>query len=159
MLQAPLPSIAFIWWTICCIIIMLHAPRWIDSFINYAVIINLITVSDCRAHFHYLTRWGQVMHTCVSKLTIIDSDNGLSPGRHQAIIWTNAGMWLIRTLGTNCSEILSKIHICSFKKMRKCRLRKWPFCLHLNVLRFHDVLYHTYIGCKCMDSGILTNRH
>ena len=29
---------------------------------------------------------------CVSTLTIIGSDNGLSPGRHQAIIWTNAGM-------------------------------------------------------------------
>ena len=28
----------------------------------------------------------------VNKLTIIGSDNGLSPGRRQAIIWTNAGM-------------------------------------------------------------------
>ena len=28
-------------------------------------------------------------HICVSKLTIIGSDNGLSPGRRQAIIWTN----------------------------------------------------------------------
>ena len=30
-------------------------------------------------------------HTWVSKLTIICSDNGLSPGRRQGIIWTNAG--------------------------------------------------------------------
>ena len=29
---------------------------------------------------------------CVGKLTIIGSDNGLSPGRHQAIIWTNVGI-------------------------------------------------------------------
>ena len=42
---------------------------------------------------------------CVSKQTIIDSDNGLSPGRRQAIIWTNAGILLIETLGTNFSEI------------------------------------------------------
>ena len=28
----------------------------------------------------------------VNKLTIIGSDNGLSPGRRQAIIWTDAGM-------------------------------------------------------------------
>ena len=28
-------------------------------------------------------------------LTIIRSDNGLSPSRHQAIIWTNAGILLI----------------------------------------------------------------
>ena len=44
------------------------------------------------------------MHTCVSKLTIIDSDNGLSPGQRQAIIWTNAGILLIWPLGTNFSE-------------------------------------------------------
>ena len=29
-----------------------------------------------------LTHWGRVTHICVSKLTIIGSDNGLSPGRH-----------------------------------------------------------------------------
>ena len=33
-----------------------------------------------------LTHWGRVTHTCVNKLTIIGSDNGLSPGRRQAII-------------------------------------------------------------------------
>ena len=33
-----------------------------------------------------LTHWGWVTHICVGKLTIIWSDNGLSPGRHQAII-------------------------------------------------------------------------
>ena len=37
-----------------------------------------------------LTHWGWVTHICVSKLTFIGSDNGLSPGRRQAIIWTNA---------------------------------------------------------------------
>ena len=30
-----------------------------------------------------------------SKLNIIGSDNGLAPDRHQAIIWTNAGIFLI----------------------------------------------------------------
>ena len=42
-----------------------------------------------------LIHWGRVAHICVGKLTIIGSDNGLSPGRHQAIIWTNAGKLLI----------------------------------------------------------------
>ena len=64
-----------------------------------------------------LTHWGRVTHICVSKLTIIGSDNGLSPGRRQAIIWTNAGILLIRTLGTNFSEILGEIYSFSFKKM------------------------------------------
>ena len=36
-----------------------------------------------------LTHWGRVTHICVGNLTIIGSDNGLSPGRRQAIIWTN----------------------------------------------------------------------
>ena len=40
----------------------------------------------------------------------IGSDNGLLPIRHQAIIWTNAGILLIGRLGTNLSEILIEIH-------------------------------------------------
>ena len=53
-----------------------------------------------------LTHWGRVTHICVSKLTIIGSDNGLLPGRHQAIIWINAGILLIVPLGTNFISIL-----------------------------------------------------
>ena len=34
-------------------------------------------------------------YICVGKLTIIASDNGLSPERRQAIIWTSAGKLLI----------------------------------------------------------------
>ena len=56
-------------------------------------------------------------HICVRKLTIIVSDNGLLPGLHQAIIWTNAGTLLIQTLETIFNEILSKINTFSFKKM------------------------------------------
>ena len=33
-----------------------------------------------------LTHWGRATHICVGNLTIIVSDNGLSPGRRQAII-------------------------------------------------------------------------
>ena len=53
-----------------------------------------------------LTHWGRVTHICVGKLTIIGSDNGLSPGWHQAIIWTNAGILLIGPLGTNLNKNL-----------------------------------------------------
>ena len=56
-----------------------------------------------------LTHWGRVTHSCVNKLPIIGSDNGLSPGRRQAVIWTNAGIVLIGPLGTNFSEILIEI--------------------------------------------------
>ena len=57
-------------------------PQWVNSF--HAVVCN-----------QPLTHWGRVTHICVSKLTIIGSDNGLSPDRRQAIIWTNAGILLI----------------------------------------------------------------
>ena len=42
-----------------------------------------------------LTHWGRVVHKYVGKLTSTGSDNGLSPGRRQAIIWTNAGILLL----------------------------------------------------------------
>ena len=64
-----------------------------------------------------LTHWGWVMHICIDKLTIIGSENGLSSGQRQAIIWTNAGILLFLTLGTNVSEILSQIYIFSLKIM------------------------------------------
>ena len=84
---------------------------------------------------------GRVTHICVSKLTIIGSDNGLSPGRRQAIIWTNAGILLIGPLGANFCEILMEILTFSFKKMRfKVSSAKWrPFCLGLNGL--NDVMH------------------
>ena len=75
-------------------------------------------VPVCWHEYHSpLTHWGRVTHICVSKLTSIGSDNGLSPSRRQAIIWTNAGILLIRPLGTNFSEILIDIRIFSFQKM------------------------------------------
>ena len=85
-----------------------------------------------------LTHWGRMTHICVIKLTIIGSDNGLSPGRRQAIIWTNVGILLIGTLETNFSEIVIEILPFSFKEMRlKVWSAKWrPFCLGLKVLRY-----------------------
>ena len=83
-----------------------------------------------------LTQWGRVTHTCGIKLNIIGSDNGLSPGRRQAITWTNAGILLIWPLGTNFSEMLIEIHTFSFKKMhlKMSSAKRRPFCLGLNVL-------------------------
>ena len=78
---------------------------------------NQQTGADYTHNRNVLTHWGRVTHICVSKLTITGSDNGLSPGRRQAIIWTNAGILSNRTLGTNFSETLSEIHAFSFKKM------------------------------------------
>ena len=44
--------------------------------------------------------WGQVTYVYLAvNITIIGSDNGLSPDLHQAIIWTNAGIFFNSTLG------------------------------------------------------------
>ena len=107
----------------------------------------------------FLINWGRVTHIYVSELTIIVSDNGLSPGRCQVIIWTSAGILLFRTLGTNLSEILSEIHKLSFRKihfkMSSGKLR--PSCLGLNVLntRSYRCLAHSH----CPNWWVVCQKH
>ena len=48
---------------------------------------------------------------CVGNLTIIGSDNDLSPGQRQAIIWNDAGVLLMGPLGANLIEIVIEIYI------------------------------------------------
>ena len=104
-----------------------HIGFWQWRKMNYLYLLHI---------YICLTHWGRVTHICVGKLTIIDSDNGLSPGRRQAIIRTNAGILLIGPLGTNFNEILISIQTFSFKKMHlKMSSAKWrAFCFGLNVL-------------------------
>ena len=80
------------------------------------------------------------MHICVNKQNIIVTDHGLLPGWCQDIIWTNAGLLSIRSLGTNFSEILSEILSFSFKKIHlNVSSTKWQqFCFGLNVLTHWD---------------------
>ena len=71
----------------------------------------------------------------IGYLNIIDSANGLTPDRRQAITWANAGMLLIGTLGTKSSEILIQIRKFSLKMCLKESSAKWqPVCIGLNVL-------------------------
>ena len=53
----------------------------------------------------------QEVYVCVGDFTIIGWINGLSPGRRQAIIWTNAGILLIGPIGTNFDEIFFEIQV------------------------------------------------
>ena len=69
---------------------------------------NAMNISASWTYGCHLTQWGRTTHICVSKLTIIISENGLSPGRRQVIIWANNGILLIRTWGTNFSDILNR---------------------------------------------------
>ena len=111
-----------------------------------------------------LTHWGRVTHICVGKLTTIGSDNVLSPGRRQAIIWTNDGILLFQTLGTNLSEILSEIHSFSFKKTHlKLSSAKWRLSrLGLNELSYlisgpRQLLHDTFLVITLPTDGIWVN--
>ena len=70
---------------------------------------------------------------------LVGSDNGLLPGRCQAIIWTSAGILLIRTLGTSFNEIVSEIHTLS---SRKCT---WKWHLQ-NGGNFVSTSIHVYVN-------------
>ena len=117
-------------------------PYWLSAFTKWSLAMDRSWTSNCKLIFiacasKYLMKWFhclslmisayplqvnircdlRVTHICVSKLNIIVSDNGLLPGCCQAIIWTNAGIFLIGPLGTDLSDILVKIYIFSFKIM------------------------------------------
>ena len=95
---------------------------------------RLQSVAVSYVDFVLLTLWDRVPDIRLTTLGIIGSNNGLSHGRCQAIIWTNAEILLIGPLGRNFSEIA--IHTFSLTKMHlKISSVKWrPCCLGLCVL-------------------------
>ena len=81
--------------------------------------------------------------------------NGLSPGRRQSIIRTNAVILLIGLSGTNFSENLIEIIIFSFQKIRLkvSSAERRPFCLGLNVLTFiqQHLTATNFVQAKCVN--------
>ena len=90
----------------------------------------------------YLTHWGRVTHICVIKLTIIGSDNGLSPGRLQAITWTNVGILLIGPKRQWNFKLNSNIFI-QENALENVVCEWLPFCLGLGVLKHIHWSIHT----------------
>ena len=132
-------SIVFIWWFVLkwrylfnmasslyidfnIVILYLYMYTWCHLLMT-VLLQNYTKIMTCRNTYFVpneikqLTHWGRVTHICIDDLSIIGPDNGLSPGRRQAIIWTNAGILLIGPCRTNLSDILIGIQIYSFKKM------------------------------------------
>ena len=121
-------------------------PRWANVFVEYPVrasqlLLRLTEWQEVKSALipwqnTTISHWGRVTYICVDNLTIIGSDNGLAPGRRQAIIRTNAGILLFGPLGKNFNEFLIEILTFSFKKMcLKVLSAKWrPYCLGLNVI-------------------------
>ena len=100
-----------------------------------------------------LTHWGRVTHICVGNLTIIGSDNGLSPGRRQAITCTNAGILLIGwTLGNKLLWNLNQnLHIFIHENVCESAICKmasiWPLPLCIK-----DKMQN--LPCNCPMTGI-----
>ena len=98
--------------------------------------------------FRDLTHFGQVTLICVSKLTNIGSDNGLLPCWHQAIFWTNAGILLNGSLGTNFTEILLEfMHFHSIKCIWKKSSGNGGNFVSAQTMAFycqitHRIMYH-----------------
>ena len=107
-------------------------------------------MNACTAPIVHLPHWGWVRYIRASNVTIIGPDNVLSPGRRQAIIWSNAGISLIWLFRTNFSEILSEIFTFLFNIMHlKMSCTKWrQFCPGLSVLKqVHDIDCSTSWQC------------
>ena len=82
----------------------------------------------------------KILDIRVHKFTIIGSNNGSSPGRRQAIIWTIVEILLIGLLGTSFSEIFIEIYKFSFKKtqlqMSSGKRRPLSFGLNMSAVFF-----------------------
>ena len=97
----------------------------------------------------------RVTHICISKVNIIVSDNGSSPGRHQTTIWISAGILINEHLGTNCSEIFIEFHTISLKNAFEnvvCEIaailsRPHVWCISENFCQYH--------ACWCL--GVLAS--
>ena len=140
---------ASIWWRHHVPFHIFHMHLFV--FYTYPILIYKVCKKES-----VLTHWGRVTHKCISKLIIIGLDNGLAPGWRQAIIWTNAGIMLMGTLGIHLNEILSKVHTYSFKRMYLKMSTKWrPLCLGLNVQSISGKLFaKAYARCMFHSTGM-----
>ena len=138
-----------LWWREG-VLLLFYLVVWLDWLTDIQFVCSCLTrsVNLCRKQVSpisfivsgspcpSLTHWGRVTYICIGKLIIIGSDNGLSPDRRQAIIWTNAESLSIGPLRTYFSENLIKMQHFSLKKMHvNMSSAKWRLCcLGLNVL-------------------------
>ena len=96
-----------------------------------------------------LTHWGRVTHIWVVDLTINGSDNGLSPGRRQAIIWTITGILLIgligtNFIGTNFNEVLIEINTFENAVWNLSAILSWPQYVNLQTIQHMKDSWNLY---------------
>ena len=88
-------------------------------------------------------------------LAIIGPDNGLSPDRRQAIIWSNAEIFLIEPLGKNFSDIWTEIHTFSFKEIYlKMSSGKWMNTDCSNIVHRNNPWQLVQAWCRIYASDV-----
>ena len=117
-----------------------------NLFVMFKSFVNASCVSMCvklRAVQKVLTHWGQVTHICVSNLTIIGSDNGLSPGGHQPNHYLHQHWNIVNWILGNKLQWNIQWEISSFWKM--AAVLSQPLCV-LNYVLFRK--------CYCRHSFV-----
>ena len=107
-----------------------------------------------------LSDWGLVAHIFFGNLTIIGSDNGLSPDRRQAITWASAEISFMGPL-KKLQWNLKKNHTFSFKRMRlkTSSANRRPFCLGLNVLKKTQQPADMILSCYIYTGPIVSHSY
>ena len=107
----------------------------VDAY-EFAFFLNCQRVADLPASLEYSLFSSSPPSAAYMRQWIVSigSDKGLSPIRHQAITWINAGIVLIGPLGTIFNEFLFEIHNFPFKKniwkcMKMEAILSRPWCV------------------------------
>ena len=106
-----------------------------------------------QATSHYLRQWWSSLltHICVTRSQwvvsdwfVIDSDNGLSPGRSWVIRWTNATLFSVRRSATNCTLYLKGLFSTQYNTFEDT-VSIMAFFVHILMCqqRFDNRLTHT----------------
>ena len=118
-------------------------------------------IHQYRSYRHVIkNHCGWVTHICVGNLTIIGSDNDLSPGRRQVIIWTNSGIFLIGHL----SKSIHFIQENAFKAIvcRMAAILSRPQYVNTNGIQMwsqwtHDVILESLVCQNVVSASLWRN--
>ena len=110
-------------------------PAWLNNYVHAKVRDPITSIFFIMSTLQFHSHW------CVRK-PCMPSLDGMSPVRHQVIIWTNAGLLLIGTFGTSCIwkvKFQSKYN--NFHSWNEFKISsKWRvFCSSCNVVTLCQV--------------------
>ena len=142
----------FSWWNLSCYKHHAHNRKFLVNRVNTksADAMGLCIARSLAAMV--LTHWGRVTHLCLHNLTITGPDNGLSPGRRQAIIYLNQCWNIVNWTLRNKLQWNFNRNSYIFIQGNALKMSSWkwgPFCLGLNVLTVRE-------NTRCVQPGTIS---